>query len=184
MLGGIGITWEHDAHLYLRRAYGIGAVPRRSGRWLRRTAELTRDGVRRELSIDLSDVADLRPEIAAAVAGVAALPEDKRQAALAEAGLHGAALAPPYGRGAAPAEQLVIDQELASAGVARPDMSIGWWAAPTILEHGTPEQIERFVPGTLSGEIFWCQLFSEPGAGSDLASLRTKARDGSTAAGS
>ena len=64
---------------------------------------------------------------------------------------------------------------MASAGVPRPDLVIGWWAAPTILEHGTPEQVERFVPATLRGEIFWCQLFSEPGAGSDLASLRTKA---------
>lgn len=175
VLGGIGITWEHDAHLYLRRAYGIGQFLGGSARWLRRTAELTQAGVRRRLSIDLSEVADLRPQIAAAVADVAALPEDKRQAALAEARLLAPHWPAPYGRGAGPAEQLLIDQEMSAAGVDRPDLVIGWWAAPTILEHGTPEQVERFVPATLRGEIFWCQLFSEPGAGSDLASLRTKA---------
>ena len=175
VLGGIGITWEHDAHLYLRRAYGIGQFLGGPARWLRRTVELTQSGVRRRLSIDLSEVADLRPQIAEAVAGVAALPEDKRRAALAEAGLQAPHWPAPYGRGAGPAEQLLIDQEMSSAGVARPDLVVGWWAAPTILEHGTPEQVERFVPATLSGEIFWCQLFSEPEAGSDLASLRTKA---------
>ena len=175
VLGGIGITWEHDAHLYLRRAYGIGQFLGGPARWLRRTAELTSAGVRRDLNVDLSDVADLRPEIAGAVAGVASLPDDKRQAKLAEAGLLAPHWPAPYGRGAGPAEQLLIDQEMSSAGVIRPDLVIGWWAAPTILEHGTPEQVERFVPGTLSGDIFWCQLFSEPEAGSDLASLRTKA---------
>jgi len=175
VLGGIGITWEHDAHLYLRRAYGIGQFLGGPARWLRRTAELTSAGVRRDLGIDLSDVADLRPEIADAVAGVASLPDDKRQAKLAEAGLLAPHWPAPHGRGAGPAEQLLIDQEMSSAGVIRPDLVIGWWAAPTILEHGTPEQVERFVPGTLSGDIFWCQLFSEPEAGSDLASLRTKA---------
>jgi 3-oxochol-4-en-24-oyl-CoA dehydrogenase len=175
VLGGIGITWEHDAHLYLRRAYGIGQFLGGPARWLRRTAELTSAGVRRDLGIDLSDVADLRLEIADAVAGVASLPDDKRQAKLAEAGLLAPHWPAPHGRGAGPAEQLLIDQEMSSAGVIRPDLVIGWWAAPTILEHGTPEQVERFVPGTLSGDIFWCQLFSEPEAGSDLASLRTKA---------
>jgi 3-oxochol-4-en-24-oyl-CoA dehydrogenase len=175
VLGGIGITWEHDAHLYLRRAYGIGQFLGGPARWLRRTAELTSAGVRRDLSIDLSDVADLRAEIADAVAGVASLPDNKRQGKLAEAGLLAPHWPAPYGRGAGPAEQLLIDQEMSSAGVIRPDLVIGWWAAPTILEHGTPEQVERFVPGTLSGDIFWCQLFSEPEAGSDLASLRTKA---------
>jgi 3-oxochol-4-en-24-oyl-CoA dehydrogenase len=175
VLGGIGITWEHDAHLYLRRAYGIGQFLGGPARWLRRTVALTQSGVRRRLSIDLSEVADLRPQIAEAVAGVAALPEDKRRAALAEAGLQAPHWPAPYGRGAGPAEQLLIDQEMSSAGVLRPDLVVGWWAAPTILEHGTPEQVERFVPATLSGEIFWCQLFSEPEAGSDLASLRTKA---------
>jgi alkylation response protein AidB-like acyl-CoA dehydrogenase len=175
VLGGIGITFEHDAHLYLRRAYGTAQFLGGLTRWLRRVAELTAEGVRRELRIDLDSVADLQPEIASAVAEVAALPAEKQQVALAEAGLLAPHWPRPYGREAGPAEQLLIDQEMAKAGVTRPDLVIGWWAAPTILEHGSPEQIERFVPPTLTGELFWCQLFSEPGAGSDLASLRMKA---------
>ncbi|OBI05824.1 acyl-CoA dehydrogenase [Mycobacterium sp. E2462] len=175
VLGGIGCTWEHDAHLYLRRAHANGRFLGGAERWLRRITALTQAGVRRRLGIDLADVEDQRDEIAAAVARVAELPEDQRQAALAEAGLQAPHWPAPYGRGASPAEQLLIDQELAAAGVARPDLVIGWWAVPTILEHGTPEQVERFVPGTIRGEFLWCQLFSEPGAGSDLASLRTKA---------
>ncbi|OBG93293.1 acyl-CoA dehydrogenase [Mycobacterium sp. E3251] len=175
VLGGIGCTWEHDAHLYLRRAHAIGSFLGGAERWLRRVTELTQGGVRRRLGIDLTGVEGQRAEIAAAVAEIAALPEEKRQAALAEAGLQAPHWPAPHGRGASPAEQLLIDQEMAAAGVVRPDLVIGWWAAPTILEHGTPEQIERFVPGTLRGEFLWCQLFSEPGAGSDLASLRTKA---------
>ncbi|QUR69139.1 acyl-CoA dehydrogenase [Mycobacterium spongiae] len=175
VLGGIGCTWEHDAHLYLRRAHSIGRFLGGAQHWLRRVAALTSDGVRRHLGIDLSEVADQRPGIAAAVAEVATLPEEKRQVALAEAGLLAPHWPAPHGRNASPAEQLLIDQELAAAGVVRPDLVIGWWAAPTLLEHGTPEQIERFVPATLRGEFLWCQLFSEPGAGSDLASLRTRA---------
>ena len=175
VLGGIGCTWEHDAHLYLRRAHAIGRFLGGPEKWLRRITALTQAGVRRRLGIDLTDVEDQRAEIAAAVAQIAELPQEKRQAALAEAGLQAPHWPAPYGRGAGPAEQLLIDQELAAAGVARPDLVIGWWAAPTILEHGTPEQVERFVPGTTRGEFLWCQLFSEPGAGSDLASLRTKA---------
>lgn len=175
VLGGIGITWEHDAHLYLRRAHGISQFLGGRSRWLRRIAELTRQGVRRELRIDLESVEHLRPEIEAAVAEVAALPAEKRQAALADAGLLAPHWPKPHGRAASPAEQLLIDQELAAAGVTRPDLVIGWWAAPTILEHGSAEQVEKFVPATLRGELQWCQLFSEPGAGSDLAALRTKA---------
>ena len=175
VLGGIGITFEHDAHLYLRRAHGIAQFLGGLPYWLRRIAALTGQGVRRELHVDLDSVADLQPEIASAVAEVAVLPAEKQQVALAETGLLAPHWPRPYGREAGPAEQLLIDQEMAKAGVVRPDLVIGWWAAPTILEHGSPEQIERFVPATLSGELFWCQLFSEPGAGSDLASLRMKA---------
>ena len=131
--------------------------------------------MRRDLRIDLDSVEHLRPEIASAVAEVAAQPAEKRQIALADTGLLAPHWPRPYGRKAGPAEQLLIDQELAAADVVRPDLVIGWWAVPTILEHGSPEQIEQFVPATLRGEFIWCQLFSEPGAGSDLAALRTKA---------
>ena len=175
VLGGIGITWEHDAHLYLRRAYGIGQFLGGRTHWLRRVAELTVAGLRRDLHIDLQSVAHLRPAISTAVAQVAAQPTENRQRALADAGLLAPHWPAPYGRGAAPAEQLLIDQELTAAGVQRPDLVIGWWAVPTILEAGTPEQIAHFVPATLRGELVWCQLFSEPEAGSDLAALRTKA---------
>jgi len=175
VLGGIGITWEHDAHLYMRRAYANAQFLGGRSSWLRRCARLTRDGVRRQLHVDVTEGEDVRAEVADTVAGIAALPEEKRQAALAESGLMAPHWPEPYGRSASPAQQLVIDQELEAAGVVRPDISIGWWAAPTILGHGSQEQIERFIPGTLSGDVYWCQLFSEPGAGSDLAALRTKA---------
>ncbi len=175
VLGGIGITWEHDAHLYLRRAFAIGQFLGGRTGWLRRVAELTVAGLRRDLHIDLASVAHLRPEISAAVAEVAAQPLGNRQRALADSGLLAPHWPPPYGRGASPAEQLLIDQVLGAAGVQRPDLVIGWWAVPTILEAGTPDQIAHFVPATLRGELAWCQLFSEPEAGSDLAALRTKA---------
>ena len=175
VLGGIGITFEHDAHLYLRRAYGIAHFLGGTPLWLRRVAALTQRGVRRDLHIELDSVAHLQPEIASAIAEVAALPAEKQQIALADAGLLAPHWPRPYGREAGAAEQLLIDQEMAAAGVTRPDLVIGWWAAPTILEHGSREQVEQFVPATLRGEVFWCQLFSEPGAGSDLASLRMKA---------
>lgn len=175
VLGGIGITWEHDAHLYLRRALAIGQFLGGQARWLRRVSQLTIDGVRRELHIDLDSVAHLQPEIAATAAAIAALPEDARRAALADAGLIAPHWPRPYGREASPAEQLLIEQELGTLGVQRPDLVIGWWAIPTLLEGGTDEQIAQFVPPTLTGELVWCQLFSEPGAGSDLAALRTKA---------
>jgi 3-oxochol-4-en-24-oyl-CoA dehydrogenase len=175
VLGGIGITWEHDAHLYMRRAYAVAQFLGGQSRWLRRTVELTRAGVRRQLHVDVADADVIRPEIASAAAKIAGLPEGERQRALAESGLLAPHWPKPYGRDATPAEQLVIDEELNAAGVSRPDISIGWWAAPTILSAGSPEMIDRFIPGTLTGDVYWCQLFSEPGAGSDLAALRTKA---------
>jgi alkylation response protein AidB-like acyl-CoA dehydrogenase len=100
--------------------------------------------------------------------------------ALAEAGYVVPHWPRPYGLDADPVSQLIIDDELRRAGVRRPVNPIGiGWAGPTILHAGTVEQQKTYLPGLLSGEEIWCQLFSEPGAGSDLAGLSTRAvRDG------
>jgi 3-oxochol-4-en-24-oyl-CoA dehydrogenase len=99
---------------------------------------------------------------------------------LADAGLVAPHLPRPWGLDADPDYQLMIDDELRRANVHRPINPIGiGWAGPTILYAGTEEQQQRWLPALLSGEEFWCQLFSEPNAGSDLASLTTSAvRDG------
>jgi alkylation response protein AidB-like acyl-CoA dehydrogenase len=101
---------------------------------------------------------------------------------LAEAGYVAPHWPEPWGLGADPIHQLIIDEELKAHGIRRPDNAIGiGWAGPTIIHAGTEEQKERYLLPLLSGEEIWCQLFSEPGAGSDLANLSTKAfRDGDT----
>ncbi|MFI6305536.1 acyl-CoA dehydrogenase family protein [Amycolatopsis thailandensis] len=172
VLGGIGFTWEHDAHFYLRRAVALRQWLGGSARWRRRAAELALRGDRRTLSVEVGEDAGLRD----LVGEIAALPEAGRRVALADSGLLAPHWPAPYGRGASAAEQLRIDAALAEAGVRRPDLVIGAWAVPTLLEHGSEAQRERFAAPTLRGEITWCQLFSEPEAGSDLASLRTTAR--------
>jgi alkylation response protein AidB-like acyl-CoA dehydrogenase len=99
---------------------------------------------------------------------------------LAEAGLAAPHWPRPYGLGADAVLQLVVEDELTRAGVTRPLNPIGiGWAGPTILLAGRPDQQERYLVPALAGEELWCQLFSEPDAGSDLASLATTAvRDG------
>jgi alkylation response protein AidB-like acyl-CoA dehydrogenase len=95
---------------------------------------------------------------------------------LAQAGLVAPHWPAPWGRGANVEDQLIIDDELSRAHVQRPINPIGiGWAGPTILQGGTLEQQQRWLPKLLSGEEFWCQLFSEPNAGSDLSSLTTSA---------
>jgi alkylation response protein AidB-like acyl-CoA dehydrogenase len=95
---------------------------------------------------------------------------------LAEAGLVAPHWPAPWGLEADPVHQLVVDEELRRAGVRRPVNPIGiGWAGPTLLHAGTDEQKQRYLMPLLAGEDMWCQLFSEPEAGSDLASLATRA---------
>ena len=175
VLGGIGFTFEHDAHLYLRRALVLRSLLGRGEDAAGRLASRAVDGVRRRVEVDLDGRDEpLRAEVRAAAESVAAAEETRR--ALVETGYLTPHWPAPAGLGADPVLQLVIDQELARAGVERPDIVIAGWALPTILEHGTAEQRERFVRPSLLGDLVWCQLFSEPGSGSDLASLRTRAQ--------
>ncbi len=113
VLGGIGFTWEHDAHLYLRRALALRQLL--GPGWRERLALLAAAGARRTIE-------------------TAPRPEQS-----------------PY-------------------------PGIGAWAGPAIEKYGSQAQRDRFLGPTRRAEITWCQLFSEPEAGSDLASLRTRAR--------
>ncbi|GAA5048417.1 acyl-CoA dehydrogenase [Nocardia callitridis] len=184
VLGGIGFTWEHDAHFYLRRAVALRQLLGGSARWRSRVTELTRAGARRTTGADRVLAADsVAPvdehsadALAAEVAAIAALPVDKQRDALVEAGLVMPHWPPPYGRDAGPMTGLLISEQMRKAGLDAPDLTIGGWAIPTLLRHGTEEQIDRFAMPTLRGEVVWCQLFSEPEAGSDLAALRTVAK--------
>jgi alkylation response protein AidB-like acyl-CoA dehydrogenase len=170
ILGGIGFTWEHDAHLYLRRALANRQLL--GTHWRREVADRALAGVRRGLDV-LAEDEQTRTEARKFAESVRSTEDIRVQ--LADSGYLMPHWPKPYGRAASLRAQLVIDEVLAGAGIRRPDLVIGAWAVPTILAHGTEEQRKRFAGPTLRGELRWCQLFSEPGAGSDLAALRTKA---------
>ncbi|WP_301176243.1 acyl-CoA dehydrogenase [Actinomadura geliboluensis] len=174
--GGIGYTYEHDAHLVYRRALTLRALLGRASAHRAEVAALAVRGVRRPMSIELDEDAEpVREEIRARVAELAAMEPLEQRAAMAAGGWVTPHLPEPWGRGAGPLEQIVIQQELKAAKVRPVPLMIAAWVVPSLVQYGTPEQRERFLPPTLRGEIIWCQLFSEPGAGSDLAGLRTRA---------
>jgi len=178
VLGGIGYTWEHEAHLYYRRAMSLRALLGPAGEWKQRVAELAMAGATRPVRLQLADAdgdSALRSGLRAELARVAALSGRDRTDALAAGGWVMPHLPRPWGRGAGAYEQLVIDEEMRAAGVRAPGLAIGAWVVPALIRYGSAEQQERFLPATLRAEYLWCQLFSEPGAGSDLAGLSTRA---------
>ncbi len=79
------------------------------------------------------------------------------------------------GAGLSVMQQFIFNEEMARAAAPRPNFLAIGLAGPTIIVHGDEEQKKQHLSGILSGEVFWCQGFSEPGSGSDLASLQTKA---------
>lgn len=186
-LGAMGFTWENDAHLLWRRALANAAIDRSIAAWQVRLGHLAEQAKREVRLTDDTAHPELRTEVAAVLAAVGrraqrdsshawlAASDVAWQTQLADAGLVSPHLPAPYGRGADPSEQDVIAAEFRRAGITPPDIIIGNWVLPTIITHGTAQQSERFVSPTLNGEIVWCQLFSEPGAGSDLAGVATRA---------
>jgi alkylation response protein AidB-like acyl-CoA dehydrogenase len=174
--GGIGYTWEHDTNVYYRRALGINAAFGRATDYPQCVVDTATSTGLRKLDIDLDpETEKLRAEIRAEVAALKAIPREQRTAAIAEGGWVAPHLPTPWGRSAPPIEQIIIQQEFAAGQVKRTPLGIAAWIVPSIVAYGTDEQKQRFLPPTFRGEIIWCQLFSEPGAGSDLAGLTTKA---------
>ena len=173
--GGIGFTWEHDAHLYLRRATAIAAVAGAEQAAIEVT-DLVRGGLRRAAAIDLPPEAEpIRAAMQPDVDRLRELAGDDRKQALIESGYAMPHWPKPWGRDAAAIEQLVIEQEFRAAGIKRPSLGITSWIILTLIQHASPEQVECWVPPALAQEVIWCQLFSEPGAGSDAAGIQTRA---------
>lgn len=173
--GGIGFTWEHDAHLHLRRAHTVRAALGGDGP-ADDVFALTAAGVTRANSLDLpAEAEQLRAQIRVDAAEIAALDGQDQLDKLIQTGYVMPHWPKPFGLAADAVAQLVIEQEFSAAGIKRPDYSITGWVILTLVQHGTPSQIERFVDKALRKEEIWCQLFSEPDAGSDAAAVKTRA---------
>lgn len=174
--GGIGFTWEHDTNVYYRRALMLAACFGRGSEYPQRVVDTATTAGMRPVDIDLDPSTEkLRAQIRAEVAALKAMPREPRTVAIAEGGWVLPYLPKPWGRAASPVEQIIIAQEFTAGRVKRPQIAIATWIVPSIVAFGTDNQKQRLLPPTFRGDIFWCQLFSEPGAGSDLASLATKA---------
>jgi 3-oxochol-4-en-24-oyl-CoA dehydrogenase len=172
--GGVGYTWEHDAHLYVRRATALltfvgGPEALRDG-----TVQLQSEGLRRGHAVDLPpETGQYRRAAQEFRDELERVDSAGRRRWWARSGYLEPHWPAPYGRGADSVEQLIIEEVL--DGLDKPNLGLGEWVIPTLLQHGGAEQIERLIWPSLEGELRWCQLFSEPGAGSDAAAVATKA---------
>ena len=173
--GGIAITWEHDAHLFMRRATTLLALltPRDAATDV---VALTRRGVARSKAIELPpDAEAIRDEVKAFAQSIKGLPANEQRDKMIETGYVMPHWPKPYGREAGAIEQLVVEQEFDAAGINRPGYSITGWVILTLIQYATEDQVARWVKPALDQDVTWCQLFSEPDAGSDAAGIKTKA---------
>ncbi|NUP25117.1 MAG: acyl-CoA dehydrogenase, partial [Nocardia sp.] len=187
--GAIGFTWEHDLHLYWRRAISLAALAGPVESWELRLGEVARHGPR-NFAVPLpeedpsfrawvSEILDRAVELdnhgPSKIGDTDAVNPGPRRTLLADNGLVSPPMRKPYGIEAGPLEQLILQDEYDRHGIAQPSMGIGQWVVPIVLHRGTPEQLARLAAPALRGEEIWCQLFSEPEAGSDVASLSLRA---------
>jgi alkylation response protein AidB-like acyl-CoA dehydrogenase len=173
--GGIAITWEHDAHLYMRRATTLLTLlePKQAAADL---VDLVRSGVTRAKAVELPPEAEaIRDEVRTFAESIKDLSKEEQRAKLIETGYVMPQWPTPYGRAAGAIEQLVIEEVFAEAGIQRPAYGITAWNILTIIQYGTQDQLDRWVLPALNQDVIWCQLFSEPDAGSDAAGVKTKA---------
>jgi 3-oxochol-4-en-24-oyl-CoA dehydrogenase len=173
--GGVAFTWEHDAHLYLRRARTLAAVMADGADPLVDVVYAQRSGQAHGASFTLPPEAeDYRQQAREVATKVRSLPESERRDFLVDSGYLVPHWPKPWGRAADVVEQLVIEEEFRDVDL--PDLGITGWVTLTVAQAGTDDQRERWVEPVLRGKEMWCQLFSEPGAGSDAAAVRTSAK--------
>ena len=179
----IQVLGRHRVHVGARRPPLPEAGDRRRALllgggepWRSEVARLALAGVRGAAGVELPPEAEgARADVRAFLDDLRARPKVEWNRRIADSGYLVPHWPVPWGRDAGALEQLVVDEEFARARVRRPHLAVGAWALPTVLVHGSDAQKERWVAPTLRGELSWCQMFSEPGAGSDLASIATKA---------
>jgi alkylation response protein AidB-like acyl-CoA dehydrogenase len=190
MFGAIGYTWEHDLHLFWRKATSLAASIGPTGRFAHALGNLTRTESR-DVSVKLGNLdAEFRAGVAAVLDEAQTLRNDRpgrqgdyenlatgpQRTLIADAGLIAPHWPRPWGVNATQLQLLIIDEEFAGRpDLVRPSLGIAEWILPTLISSAPEDLQQRFIPPTQRGELGWCQLFSEPGAGSDLASLTTRA---------
>jgi alkylation response protein AidB-like acyl-CoA dehydrogenase len=178
--GGIGFTWEHDAHLQYRRAGSLRALADPEGAAAGRVASRLAERSSPAAETVGAPATSLPDDLAAAIEAIRTSPPGEQLPALVSAGLLFPELPPPWGIGAAPELQLMVDRALRGLNrTSQLDPMNGWMVpivVPTLIAYGSPAQQDRWIAATLTDRLRWCQLFSEPGAGSDLASLATRAQ--------